>query len=70
MDDDQNRKLNLEEFKKGVEEYGLNFSKSEIADLFRSIDTDQNGSIDYEEFLCKLRVWFIFNFIYILLKEY
>jgi len=56
MDDDRNRKLNLEEFKKGVEEYGLNFSKSEIADLFRSIDTDQNGSIDYEEFLCKLRV--------------
>ena len=59
MDDDKNRKLSLDEFKKGVEEYGLNFSKSEIEDLFRRIDTDRSGSIDYEEFLRKLRVRWI-----------
>ncbi|CAF1092978.1 unnamed protein product [Adineta ricciae] len=55
MDDDKNRKLSLEEFQKGVEEYGLNFSKSEISELFRLIDIDHSGSIDYEEFLRKLR---------------
>ncbi|CAF1065435.1 unnamed protein product [Adineta ricciae] len=55
MDDDKNRKLSLEEFQKGVEEYGLNFSKSEISELFRLIDADHSGSIDYEEFLRKLR---------------
>jgi Ca2+-binding EF-hand superfamily protein len=65
MDDDKNRKLNMEEFRKGVEEYGLNFPKSEIDTMFRLIDADQNGSIDYEEFLRKLRVY-VFNFIIIL----
>ncbi|CAF1078313.1 unnamed protein product [Rotaria sp. Silwood1] len=55
MDDDKNRKLSFDEFQKGVEEYGLNFSKSDIEQLFRLIDTDHSGSIDYEEFLRKLR---------------
>jgi Ca2+-binding EF-hand superfamily protein len=58
MDDDQNRKLNLEEFKKGVEEYGLNFSKAEIEDLFHKIDADNSGTIDFDEFLRRLRVCF------------
>ena len=56
MDDDGNRKLNIDEFRKGVEEYGLHMSKTEIEQLFRMMDMDQNGSIDYEEFLRKLRV--------------
>ena len=56
MDDDKDRKLNMEEFKKGVQEYGLNFSRSEIEELFRLIDTDRSGTLDYEEFLHKLRV--------------
>ncbi|CAF1029349.1 unnamed protein product [Adineta ricciae] len=55
MDDDGNRKLSVDEFKKGVEEYGLNLSKTEIEDLFRAMDADRNGSIDYEEFLRRLR---------------
>jgi Ca2+-binding EF-hand superfamily protein len=58
MDDDKNRRLSLDEFKKGVEEYGLNFSKSEIEELFRLMDADKSGHIDYEEFLRKLRVCF------------
>ena len=56
MDDDKNRKLSVEEFKKGVEEYGLNFGKAEIEELFRLMDMDKSGHIDYEEFLRKLRV--------------
>ena len=59
MDDDRNRKLSKEEFRKGVEEYGLHFTKSEIDDLFRSMDTDQSDGIDYEEFLRRLRVGYI-----------
>ncbi|CAF0912184.1 unnamed protein product [Adineta steineri] len=55
MDDDGNRKLNMDEFRKGVQEYGLNFSKAETEELFRKMDGDQNGSIDYEEFLRRLR---------------
>jgi Ca2+-binding EF-hand superfamily protein len=59
MDDDKNRKLSVEEFQKGVSEYGLNFSKAEVGELFRAIDVDQNGSIDFDEFLRRLRVCFI-----------
>ena len=58
MDDDRDRKLNVDEFRKGVEEYGLNFSKAEIDELFRLFDIDHNGTINYEEFLRKLRVCF------------
>ncbi len=56
MDDDKNRKLSMDEFKKAVEEYGLNFSKSDIEGLFRAIDMDHSGTIEYDEFLRKLRV--------------
>jgi Ca2+-binding EF-hand superfamily protein len=58
MDDDKNRKLSMDEFKKGVQEYGLNLSKTEIEEIFRTMDMDQNGSIEYEEFLRRLRVCF------------
>ena len=61
MDDDKNRKLNMDEFKKGVEEYGLNFSKPDIEQLFHQIDIDNSGTIDFEEFLRKLRVCYLFN---------
>ncbi len=48
----------MEEFKKGIEEYGLNLSKAEIEQLFRDMDTDKSGSIDFDEFLRRLRVCF------------
>ena len=60
MDDNGNKKLSIDEFRKGVEEYGLNFSKSEIEDLFRLFDIDHSGNIDYEEFLRRLRVYDVF----------
>ena len=69
MDDDRNRKLSLDEFRKGVEEYGLNFSKSDIEEMFRVMDIDRSGSIDYEEFLRRLRVSFSLNPIYISIHQ-
>jgi Ca2+-binding EF-hand superfamily protein len=56
MDDDKNRKLSLEEFKKGIDEYGLNFSKTDIEKIFRDMDLDQSGTVDFDEFLRQLRV--------------
>lgn len=55
MDDNKNKKLCFDEFRKGVEEYGLNFSKTDIEELFRLMDIDKSGQIDYEEFLRRLR---------------
>ena len=61
MDDDKNHKLNMEEFEKGVHEYGLGFTKAEIEQIFRQIDKDQSGTIDFEEFLRRLRVSIVRN---------
>ena len=56
MDDNKNKKLDFEEFKKGVTEYGLNYSKEEARELFNLFDKDKSGQIDFEEFLEQLRV--------------
>lgn len=56
MDDDKNRKLDFDEFRKGVSEYGLGYSKEEIYEIFLLFDKDGTGFIDFEEFLEKLKV--------------
>ena len=59
MDDDGNKTLNFDEFKKGITEYGLGFNKDDIAEIFKKFDTDGSGSVDFDEFLIRLRVRFI-----------
>ncbi len=56
MDDNRNRKLDLDEFKTGLQDYGLHFTKEETRDLFNAFDVDKSGQIDFDEFLDKLRV--------------
>lgn len=56
MDDNKNKKLDLDEFSKGINEYGLNYSKEEMRELFNAFDKDKSGQIDFDEFLEKLRV--------------
>jgi Ca2+-binding EF-hand superfamily protein len=56
IDDNGNKKLELEEFRKGITEYGLNYSKDEMSTLFMAFDKDGSGSVDFDEFLEKLRV--------------
>ncbi|KRF78795.1 calcyphosin-like protein isoform X2 [Drosophila novamexicana] len=55
MDDDGSKTLNLTEFKKGINDLGLDSNESDIEDLFRRFDTDDNGHINMTEFLMKLR---------------
>lgn len=56
MDDNKNKKLDYDEFRKGISEYGLNYSNDEMRELFNHFDKDKSGHIDFEEFLEKLRV--------------
>ncbi|CAK9817837.1 Calcyphosin-like protein [Anthophora plagiata] len=55
MDDDGNKKLNLEEFTNGLHEYGLNVSDEEIQEIFNKFDTDNDGNITVDEFIVGIR---------------
>lgn len=65
MDEDGNKKLNLEEFKTGVEETGMEISDDEINKIFQKFDTDEDGNISVDEFLIGIRVSLhkLFNFL-------
>lgn len=56
MDDDNNRTLNLVEFKKAMRECGLKLTDLQLSELFSVFDQDRNGVIDFEEFLQTARV--------------
>jgi Ca2+-binding EF-hand superfamily protein len=53
MDDDGSKSLDVEEFKKGVHEYGM--TDAEARDMFSKFDTDGSGTISFDEFLQALR---------------
>lgn len=61
IDDDGDQRLSIGEFTKAMRETDLNFSLLEINALFKLIDTDQSGTIDFEEFLMTLRVRNVFE---------
>ena len=56
MDDDNNRSLDLKEFTKGLNDYGILMEKHEAVDIFQRFDRNGNGTIDFDEFLITLRV--------------
>lgn len=56
MDDDNNRTLDLKEFMKGLNDYGVLIEKDEALKLFHHFDRDGSGQIDFDEFLITLRV--------------
>lgn len=56
MDDDKNRSLDMKEFLKGLNDYGILIEKEEAKDLFEKFDHNKSGTIDFDEFLVTLRV--------------
>lgn len=56
MDDDKSRSLDLKEFLKGLNDYGILIEKEEARELFEKFDRDKSGTIDFDEFLITLRV--------------
>ncbi len=56
IDDDGNRKLDFQEFVKGLHDYGVTLSKDESKEIFATLDRDSSGTVDFDEFLIALRV--------------
>ncbi|XP_056407953.1 calcyphosin [Hyla sarda] len=55
MDDNYSNYLDLEEFTKGLQNYGLSLQPEEIQDIFNQFDRNQDGSISFDEFLNSVR---------------
>ncbi|GBN36431.1 Calcyphosin-like protein [Araneus ventricosus] len=55
MDDNRDRKLDLEEMKLGLKEYGASLEDDEVAELFKELDKDESGTVSFEEFLKAVR---------------
>ena len=51
MDDDRSGALNNEEFAKALKSYRISSDRLEIQAIFDRFDPDNNGEIDYDEFL-------------------
>lgn len=56
MDDDSSRSLDLKEFLKGLNDFGLSINKEEATAVFQHFDRDGSSTIDFDEFLVALRV--------------
>lgn len=55
IDDDFNKRIDLPEFKKGIQDYGLTLKQEQMLELFARFDKDKNGFVDFDEFLESLR---------------
>lgn len=56
MDDNDNKTLDLGEFRKGLHDYGIDLDPDIITDLYHRLDRDKSGLLDFNEFLRALRV--------------
>lgn len=51
VDNNGDGKITIDEFGEALQKYGLNFSNEEVKELMAKVDTNNNGFIDYTEFL-------------------
>ena len=55
IDTDGNRRVDPQEFFVGLNECGCNLTKDETNALLAYLDTNQDGTVNYEEFLVAIR---------------
>jgi hypothetical protein len=55
MDDGGNRMLDKQEFYWGIKDMGVNITKREAEILIDFLDTNQDGQLNYDEFLVGIR---------------
>ena len=56
MDENGNKKLECDDFRWGLMDYGVSVSKEESAEILNHFDKNGDGRVDFDEFLVCLRV--------------
>ena len=56
MDENGNKKLECDDFRWGLMDYGVSVSKEEAAEILNHFDKNGDGRVDFNEFLVTLRV--------------
>ena len=56
FDDNRSNTLDFEEFSKGMHDYQTDLNDAEIKVLFQKFDTDDSGTVNFNEFLAEVRV--------------
>jgi len=51
----QGGRINVEELCRALQHVDVGISRQDVSDLFYAMDVDQDGSIDFEEWLCVIR---------------
>jgi Ca2+-binding EF-hand superfamily protein len=55
MDDNNSRSLDMNEFGKAIKDYKLGFTEQETKALYKYFDVNNDGEIQYDEFLRHIR---------------
>ncbi|RDD39747.1 Calcyphosin-like protein [Trichoplax sp. H2] len=55
MDDSHNLELNYDEFRTGLQDYGVQMREDDVRRLFDRVDKDNTGTLNFDEFLIALR---------------
>ena len=55
MDDNGNKKLDVDDFRWGLIDYGIHLSKDQAYEILTSFDRDRDGHVDFNEFLRAIR---------------
>ena len=51
MDQKGDAKLDIDDFRWGLMDFGIQLSKDEASQLLDKFDIDKNGTVDYHEFI-------------------
>ena len=66
MDSSGNNKLEAEEFRQGLGDFGIDITPEDCQQMMNKMDSNHDGSIDFQEFLRALKVSFFFFYIHFL----
>ena len=56
MDENGNKKLDVDDFRWGLMDYGVNVTKEEATEILNHFDRNGDGNVNFDEFLVCLRV--------------